>query len=88
MFHVRVFQKKEEEVLFIFYFLFFKIAAILSISDNPGVYSLLNKMLKLKETIVLNTRTEHIYSVLIVLAPCLASNLNISYSVLMVLAPC
>ena len=30
------------------------------------VYSLLNEMLKLKETIVLNTRTEHIYSVLIV----------------------
>ena len=30
------------------------------------VYSLLlNEMLKLKETIVLNTRTEHIYSVLI-----------------------
>ena len=34
------------------------------------VYSLLNEMLKLKETIVLNTRTEHIYSVLMVLAPC------------------
>ena len=28
MFHVRVFQKKEEEGLFIFYFLFFKMAAI------------------------------------------------------------
>ena len=29
MFHVRVFEKKEEEGLFIFYFLFFKMAAIL-----------------------------------------------------------
>ena len=53
-----------EEGLFIFYFLFFKMAAIWDFRQS-WVYSLLNEMLKLKETIDLNTRTEHIYSVLI-----------------------
>ena len=51
------------------------------------VYSLLNEMLKLKETIVLNTRNWTYLQCFNSVAPCLARTEHI-YSVLMVLAPC
>ena len=103
MFHVRVFQKKEEEGLFIFYFLIFLNGRHLRFPTILGVFPVKRNVktkrdncFKHKNWTYLQcfnsvapclARTEHIYSVLMVLAPCLARTEHI-YSVLMVLAPC
>ena len=65
MFHVRVFKKKEEEGLFIFYLFIFKMAAILFFSPTTVGVSTVQRHIK-NERDMLDKIAEHIYSVLIV----------------------
>ena len=61
MFHVRVFKKKEEEGLFIFYLFIFKMAAIFFFSPTTVGVSTVQRHIK-NETDMLDKRAEQCFN--------------------------